>query len=313
MTEVKGVTLAVIVLIGLFLVASSYTGGIEGFKVHMRQTIIAISGVNINAQFNDILTEMPRGIGPTFFVWREGASSPTTIALGVGASNVNVRVAPGEKITWAAGSYGCVDLFYWDKQEVEIGNADTPLQVQLYRVPNCSDVSIQIFDSSYHEMTNGRYNMTVGTGEDVNLEVAFDVTEQYAAIREPHICLDYNVSEVQDVNIAGLRDSSVPRRIVSGLDQCFYTKLDYYLYNETKLRYDVTVKTVSGVDPTAKTSQINWYIIDKDLWYQDGKMYFVNPITNANMGAGSSAGNKGDGVTHVGKGSCDWNVSTWFA
>ncbi len=256
--------------------------------------IIAIASANLKATFADMLNETYEPINPTFYVWREGATQPTTVSVSNGAGTISL--APGEKIQYAAGSDG---TYYWVKDTFTMGTADTPLEVKLYTIPSASGVTIKVFDTSYHDLSNGAYNITVGAGQDVDLQIQLDVVDEYTAIRHPHICVAYNDSLVNKVKMAGLLEVDAPSRLVSGLDQCFDTGVDYLTDSDTKLTYDAKVDILPGADPTEATSSMTWYVIDKDIWYQNGKEYFVNPLNNANMGATVDVTN--------------WKTTTYFA
>ncbi|RLC06033.1 MAG: hypothetical protein DRI57_27105 [Deltaproteobacteria bacterium] len=240
--------------------------------------IIAISSVTLRATFVDALNESTEFLNPTFYVWRKGATQPTSIAVSNGQASVTL--SPYEKITYAAGSDGSI---YWVKDEYQVGATDDSIEVKLYQAPSASGVSVKVFDDSYHDLTNGNYNISVGSGQDFYLQVVVDVLDEYKALRAPALCVDYDTSVINKVDIAGLRELDAPTRLVSGLDQCFDLGIDYYLYNNPKITYDVNVDVLAGVDPS--NSPITFYIIDRDIWYKDGNLYFVNPITNANMGS----------------------------
>jgi len=256
--------------------------------------IIAISSANLKASFADMLNATYEAISPTFYVWREGSTQPTTVSVTNGAATV--ALAPGEHIQYAAGTDG---TYYWVKDEFTMGTADTPLEVKLYTIPGTSGVKIKVFDTSYNDLSDGTTNLTVGSGEDVDLQVQIDVVDEYTAVRHPYICVDYNTSEINKMKFAGLLEADAPTRLVSGLDQCFDTGIDYFTDSDAKLTYDVHVDTLTGKNPNVNTSKIDWYVIDKDIWYNDGKEYFVNPLDNTNMGATVDITN--------------WKTSTWFA
>jgi len=251
------------------------TGGQEeGTKIY------AISSVNLKPTITQALNETTQLISPTFYLWREDATQPTQVSISDGTGSV--AVAPGESVEYAAGSDG---QYYWEKKSLKVGNADTPIEVNLHEVASSTDASIQVFDTSYNELSDGAYNVTLAAGEDTNLQAKIDVTGEYLSIRNPHICVAYNDSVFQDIDISGLSEVDAPTRIISGLDQCFDTGMAYFNDDTPASTYDVSVDIVSGVDPAASNSAMDWYIIDQDLYYKDGKTYFVNPIDNSNMGA----------------------------
>ncbi len=240
--------------------------------------IIAISSVTLRTTFVDALNESAQFLDPTFYVWYKGATQPTAIPVVNGIATVTL--SPYEKIRYAAGKDGSI---YWVTGEHQVGATDDNMEVKLYQVPSPTGVSIKVFDDSYHDLTNGAYNITVGPGQDFNLQVVLDVLDEYRAIKAPALCVDYDPNVIKSVNIAGLRQLDPPTRLVNGLDQCFDLGMQYYKYNDPKLTYDVSVNVLPGVDPT--NTPITFYVIDRDTWYKDGNLYFVNPITNANMGA----------------------------
>ena len=240
--------------------------------------IIAISSVNFKPTFVDALNESVEFINPTLYVWREGSSKPISVAVSSGSASLAVK--PGEHIKWSAGSDGS---YYWKTGDLTIGVTDTPVQIELYEVPGVNGVRLQVFDTSYHDLSGGNYNLTIGAGEDFNLQVMFDVIEEYSAIFRPHICVAYTDANINKVRIAGLYEVDAPTRIVSTLDQCFDTGLTYYTDKDPRQIYDASVDVIAGQDPSGDS--MTWYLIDKDIWYMDGKEYFVNPLTNADMGS----------------------------
>jgi len=240
--------------------------------------IIAISSVNLKATFTDALNETTEFVNPTFYVWREGAKRPSPVTVSNGQATVALR--PYEKIQYAAGSDGSL---YWVKDEFQVGATDTPLEVELYQVPGANDVTVKVFDDSYHDLSNGAYNISVGSGADFNIQVVIDDVGEYTAVRAPVLCVDYDTSVINKVKIAGLRQVDAPTRLVSGLDQCFDLGIDMYLYNNPKISYDVSVDVLSSVDPS--NSAMTFYLIDRDIWYMDGNLYMVNPLDNNNMGS----------------------------
>ena len=287
-----------LLVIGLILVVAWAYLSPETFPIKMSQTvnqgesgettittpsggttqIIAISSVNLKPTFVDALNESAEFINPTFYIWREGATKP--VAVSVSGGSASVAVKPGEHIKWAAGSDGS---YYWKTGELTVGVTDTPIQIELYKIPSASGVRLQVFDTSYHDLTNGAYNLSLAAGQDFNLQVMFDVVEEYSAIFRPHICVAYTDANINKVKIAGLYEVDAPTRIISGLDQCFDTGLTYYTDKDPRQIYDVSVDVVPG--KSLSGDSMTWYLIDKDIWYMDGKEYFVNPLTNANMGS----------------------------
>ena len=240
--------------------------------------IIAISSVNFKPTFVDALNESTEFVNPTFYVWREGSSKPVSVSVSGGSASLAVK--PGEHIKWAAGSNG---NYYWKVGELTVGTTDTPIQIELYKVPGPSGVRLQVFDTSYHDLSNGVYNLTLSTGEDFNLQVMFDVIEEYSAIYRPHICVAYTDANINKVKVSGLYEVDAPTRIISTLDQCFDTGLTYYTDKDRRQIYDVSVDVIAG--QSLSGDSMTWYLVDKDIWYMDGKEYFVNPLTNADMGS----------------------------
>jgi len=335
-------------------------------------TIYAISSVSMNISAVDELNETRELINPTFRLWREDATQPTTVSISNGKGSASL--SPGERIQWAAGSDGSL---YWKKASKTMGNADTPLEVSLYSVASSGGASVQVFDTSFNDLSQGctdlsGTNKTLTVGEDTNLELKVDTTGEYTAVRSPHICVAYNDSVVQDVDVSGLTEVDAPTRIISGLDQCFDTGVEYLTDSKPSKTYSVSVDIVSGVDPfftpteyvneslgspdggtvdnppiatdsetvysvnstgdskeltsadyniaycdgtievtggqilnandtyvtytgLDTNSKMDWYIVDKDLYWKDGQEYFINPIDNSNMGS-----------------TYEWNVSTRF-
>jgi len=294
MAEINAKSLVILLLVGL---AIWYFASPETFPIKFEQTtgtggteqttvttpegvtqIIAISSVNFKPTFVDALNESVHFVNPTLYVWREGASKPISVSVSGGSASLAVK--PGEHIKWAAGSDGS---YYWRTGELTVGVTDTPVQIELYKVPSANGVRLQVFDTSYHDLSDGKYNLTVGAGEDFNLQVMFDVVDEYSAIFRPHICVAYTDANINKVRIAGLYEVDAPTRIVSTLDQCFDTGLTYYTDKDPRQIYDVSVDVIAGQDPSGDT--MTFYLIDKDIWYMDGKEYFVNPLTNADMGS----------------------------
>jgi len=253
--------------------------------------IIAISSVNLKATFVDALNETTEQLNPTFYVWREGSTEPTAVSVSGGTATIALK--PREKISYAAGKDGS---YYWVKKDVQVGITDTPIEVKLYSIPGATGVSVKVFDTSYHDLSDGAYNLTLGAGQDADLQVMFDVVDEYTALFRPHICVAYNDSVVNKIKIAGLLEVDAPTRIISTLDQCFDAGLTYYTDSQPRQVFDSKVDIITGVNPNVNNSAISWYIIDKDIWYRDGKEYFVNPINNADMGSTTA-----------------WSTTTYFA
>ena len=244
--------------------------------------IIAIASVNFLPSMINILNESYMAISPGFLLWRAGASEPVTVAIAAGAGTQSV--APGEVITVAAGTN---NAFYWDKVEnIKVGTADTPWQKGLYTVASgLTGGSVKMFDSAYNELTAiPATQVAVSAGQTVSLQAQVDTTSEYTAVRRPHICVDYNTSNTRTVKVAGLTEVDAPTRLIASLDQCFYTGIDYLTDNDPKLLYDISYSITSGEEPTNLTSGQTWHIIDQDMWFQDGEYYFINPLTNADMG-----------------------------
>ena len=242
--------------------------------------IYAISSVSFKPYVTDALNETEETLDVTFYYWEEGMTDPATISISGGTGTATV--APNQKLTWAAGSDGSV---YWERGTAEIGYRSITFPVKLYTVAGANDVVVKLY-KDYTDITDGASNVSVGAGETVQLTLTIDDVGEYTAVRSPTICVDYNTSVVKKVKISGLTEEvSVPTRLIAGLDQCFKTGIDYYKYSDPKLQYTVDVQILSGVDPDVNNSKMTWYVLDKDLYYRDGELYYVNPITMANMGS----------------------------
>jgi len=252
---------------------------------HVKETekgvdVYAISSVNYKPTVTDALNETREPVSATFYIWQPGAVEPTSVSLSGGSGSV--AVPPNSEITWSAGSDGS---YYWEKGTTKIGWTDKPEDIKLYSVAGANDVSVRIF-YNYQEQTDGANNATLGAGGSLTYQIQIDDTGLYTAVRRPHICVDYNTSVIKSVDIAGLTEvTSLPTRLIPTIDQCWDTGITYYTDSDPILNYDATVRALSGVDPTVNNSKICWYVIDQDMYYKDGQMYFVHPITMTNMGS----------------------------
>ena len=286
------------------------TGTTTGTEVILEEgiptQIIAISNVLYQVSCIDGLNEsyepLTRPYIPTFYLWREGASEPVTVQIVNGTGLGNQTCAPGETITVSAGNNSEI---YWDKiYDFKVGTANTAHEIKFMTVAHAGEGTIQMFDGSYN-LQGFPNNVTVGAGQTVSLQAQIDTTGEYTAVRRPHICVDYNTTITRDVRVSGLTEVDSPTRLIASLDQCFYTGIDYLTDSDPKLLYDISVSITSGQEPFATNttilgmetnSQMVWYVIDQDLWFQDGEFYFINPLTNADMGQSNP-----------------WNTTTWFA
>jgi len=242
--------------------------------------VYAISSVNFKPTVTDALNETTEKIDPTFYIWQPGAIEPTTVSISSGSGSV--AVPPKSEITWAAGSDG---TYYWERGTTKVGWTDKPEDIKLYSVAGTNDVTVKIY-YNYKEQTDGQNNASVGAGGSLTYQIQIDNTGLYTAVRRPHLCVDYNTSVIKDVDVAGLTEvTELPTRLISTIDQCWDTGIDYYTDQDPILNYDATVRAISGVDPDVNNSHICWYVLDQDLYYKDGQMYFVHPIDMTNMGS----------------------------
>jgi len=271
-------------------------------------TIYAIPSVNAQISVFDKLYEPTKAIdGLTFYLWENTSIEPSTILIS-SAGTATRAVSPNQTITWAAGSYECDGtLYYWEKGTAEIEQKDYPLQVRLHAVPQCTDVSIKMFDNSYRDLSS---NTLPAGNSQYNLKLNLDITGEYTALRREHICVDYDPAIVRNVKIGGLKEiSSLPTRIIRSVDQCWYTGMEWYYHNESSKMYDVTVNIITGQSVSGMT--MSFYLIDQDKFWKDGKYYFMHPITFDNIGAGSPAGKafcNGGYVTKARK-TCEANMT----
>lgn len=248
----------------------------EGDKITQ---IIAISSVKLQATFIDALNESTHYISPDFYIWREGSTHPTKVDVTDGKAEVSVR--PGEKIRYAAGKDG---EYYWTVGSVKVGTVDTPIEVELYKVPSANGVRLKIFDDSYNDLTDGNMNLTVGTGDDFTLVLQVDDKDEYTAIYKPTIVVEYDINKIGDVRITGTKEVDVPTRLIPNGRQAFEIKnVKYYTYEDPKMSFDVAVDVLSGASLSG--SYMKFYIVDKDVWYKDGEDYFINPFTRTDMGS----------------------------
>ena len=242
--------------------------------------VYAISSVNFKPTVTDALNETTEAVSATFYIWQPGAVEPTTVSLSSGSGSV--AVPPNSEITWATGSDGS---YYWERGTTKVGWTDKPEDIKLYTVAGANDVSVKIY-YNYKEQTNGANNASMNAGGSLTYQIQIDNTGLYTAVRKPVICVDYNTSVIKRVDVAGLSEiSSLPTRLISTIDQCWDTDINYYTDSDAILSYDATVRALSGVEPTVNNSKICWYVIDRDMYYKDGQFYFVHPITMANMGS----------------------------
>ncbi len=242
--------------------------------------VYAISSVNFKPTVTDALNETRETLAATFYAWQPNAVEPTTVTLTAGTGSL--AVPPNKVITWSAGSDGS---FYWEKSTTSVGWQDKPEDVKLYSVAGANDVSVKIF-YNFADQTSGAANQSVGAGGALTYQIQVDNTGEYTAVRNPHLCVDYNTSMTREADVGGLTEvTEVPTRLVSGLDQCWDTGIAYYTDEDAVLNYDATIRAVSGQNPDVNDSHIYWYVIDKDLFYKDGMMYFTNPVDMTNMGS----------------------------
>ena len=297
--------LLALVVFGTFF-AFNPTGQAIAKQILNQISIYAIPSVNVPISVFDKLHEPTKQIyGVTFYLWENNSIEPISVGIKEGTI---YPVSPNQTITWSAGGYDCDgNLYYWERETEEIGQTAHPLQVRLYAVPECDKVLIKMFDDSYHDLSS--YSLPTGRNQ-YNLELLLDIAQEYSALRREHICVAYDQSIVKRVRIGGLKEvSRLPTRLISGLDQCWYTGLDLYLYNESRKRFDITVDIIPGKSVSGMT--MTFYLIDQDKFWKDGKYYFMNPITFENMGAGSPAGQaycNGEYVTKARK-TCEANMT----
>ncbi len=276
---------AVIMIFGVVLFLTPVGAGLADIMHQI--SIYAIPSVNAQISVFDKLYEPTKAIdGLTFYLWENTSIEPATILISA-AGTATRSVSPNQTITWAAGSYECDGtLYYWEKEAAKIEQEARPLQASLIAVPQCTQVSVKMFDGSYRDLS---FNELPTGNTQYSLKLQFDITGEYSALRREHICVDYDPSIVRNVKVGGLKEiGSLPTRIIRSVDQCWYTGLDWYYHNDSSKGYDVTVNIITGQSVAGMS--MSFYLIDQDKYWKDGKFYFMNPVTFDNMGAGSPAG-----------------------
>jgi len=192
-------------------------------------------------------------------IWKGNIKNPIFIFATNGYAEVkNVKV--GEKITYMVGKDG---KYYHVRGSHTIQTRNDTIIVYLDCIPNEHDILFLIDKVGQNP-------------NEIDAQITIDNKNKYCVIKDPILCIKYDGSVVDNVEIPILKKIDT----VSDYNQCFDLGISNYVYNYPELVYFVRIYTKNTTH-----SNIEFCLLDKDLWYVDGNMYAINPITNESLGS----------------------------